>query len=112
MRFERSSEDAVTTEAVMKVVEYLLEKDIPHNVMMNSKFVYLTPRKPQKVSMFSYSTPNGGLHIAVAEVSGYVICFDECTYAKMTELDLQQLCKNEVSLDAATLQSIVNLESC
>ena len=108
LRLSRVADDTKTANVVFKLVHALLTRDVPHNVMVSRDFVYLTPRQPQKVGLFPYSEADGGLHVAVAEVSGYMICLDNSTYNLLAENDVFTLCQEHVSFNSEYLIDLVS----
>ncbi|KAF4695344.1 GDP-D-glucose phosphorylase [Perkinsus olseni] len=76
------------------IVSVLLKLDIPHNILIcqRGEVAFITPRQPQMVTRLDEDTPEGGgLHIACAELGGYMICFDQRTYDRLVEADVCRL---------------------
>jgi len=96
---------------VWNVVCELLIGDIPHNLLIceGGRTVYVIPRKVQEVVSFEFSELGGGIHVALAELCGYVICFDEATYAGIDECMYVQAIKDRISESRELIDELVRL---
>ncbi|KAF4753111.1 GDP-D-glucose phosphorylase [Perkinsus olseni] len=88
------------------IVSVLLRLDIPHNILIcqRGEVAFVTPRQPQMVSRLDEDTPEGGgLHIACAELGGYMICFDQRTYDRLVEADVCRLFQRDIHFSNADM---------
>ena len=110
LRIENSQSDHLLNDA-WKVIDYLLLRDIPHNVLITDggRCIYIVPRQVQKVVMLPFSQDNGGIHVASAELFGVVICFDESTFNGLDEANYADVLRRHVAVDAALIQKIIGI---
>ncbi|KAF4674611.1 GDP-D-glucose phosphorylase [Perkinsus chesapeaki] len=97
-------EDGVNLMAagIWSVVWVLLRLDIPHNIVLSQRatVAFVTPRQPQMISFMQEGFSDGaGLHIACAELGGYIICFDQETYECLTEEDVVRIFGRDINLE-------------
>ncbi|CAI5734043.1 unnamed protein product [Peronospora destructor] len=107
-----ASNEAHVMEIAWTILELLQAQEIPHNLLVVGRVVFIFPRQPQRengaglwtdsASETDTTTASAGrLRIAVAELSGLIIAGDSAVYDNLTEVMFNTILKKEVSLVAS-----------
>merc|ERR1712154_331454 len=73
-------------------IEYLIENDIPHNLLMNREKIFVFVRRNETPSKYP-------IFYGFSDVSGWITLLDEDMYNKITVKQLWDDMKSQISID-------------
>jgi hypothetical protein len=91
--------------ATLKLLEKLYIEDLPFNVLLTKGGrVYVHVRRAQRISFIGGAE---GLHFALAESIGLLVCFSEVSFNLLDYDTLEKLIKADVSVDECSFKELL-----